>query len=108
MKPRTTERFPHRFRVLFSGIEAAIEGEGTITDLSKGGCRIESETCPPKGAELKIELSLSDYFWPMKVDRAVVRWTKGRTFGVEFVTLQSAQRDRLVRVVMKLKQDAGH
>jgi hypothetical protein len=108
MKPRATERFTFRSRVFFSGVDAAIEGEGTIADMSKSGCRVESDTHPSKGAELKVELFLSDYSWPLKVDRAVVRWTKGRTFGLEFVTLQSAQRDRLVRVIMKLKQDAGH
>ena len=44
----------------------------------------------------------------MKVDRAVVCWIKGHTFGLEFVSLQAAQRDRLIRVIMKLKQDVGH
>jgi hypothetical protein len=37
-----------------------------------------------------------------------VRWVKKRTVGLEFVALQSSQRDRLVRVIMKLKQDAGY
>lgn len=108
MKPRTAERFALRSRVFFSAIDQAIEGEGTIADLSKTGCRVQSDTQPPKGTEVKLNLFLSDYNWPMKVDRAVVRWTQGRTFGVEFLNLQSAQRDRLVRVIMKLKQDVGY
>jgi len=57
---------------------------------------------------LKVEIFLSDYDGPMKIDRAVVRWTKGRAFGLELVTLQSAQRDRLTRIIMKFKQDVGH
>ena len=85
-----------------------MDGEGTIADLSKTGCRVESDTQPAKGLELKLELFLLDYSWPMKVDRAVVRWIKGRTFGLEFLNVQSAQRDRLVRLIMKLKQDIGH
>ena len=108
MKPRTSERFSPRSLIFFAGLEVAIEGEGKISDLSKMGCRVESDTQPAKGVELKLELFLSDYSWPMKVDRAVVRWIKGRTFGLEFLSLQSAQRDRLVRVIMKLKQDIGH
>ena len=79
-----------------------------MTDLSKTGCRVESDTQPPKGTELKLDLFLSDYSWPMKIDRAVVRWTRGRTFGIEFVNMQAAQRDRLIRIIMKLKQDVGH
>jgi hypothetical protein len=108
MKPRAVERFVLHSRVCFSGIEVPVKGEGTISDLSKTGCRVQSATQPSKGIELKLELFLSDYSWPMKVDRAVVRWTQGRTFGLEFVSLQSAQRDRLIRVIMKLKQDVGH
>ena len=108
MKPRMAERFLLRSRVTFSGIGVELKGEGTLSDLSKTGCRIESDTRPPEGTELKLELFLSDYAWPMKVDRAVVRWTKGRAFGLELVSLQSAQRDRLTRIIMKFKQDVGH
>jgi hypothetical protein len=108
MKPRMAERFSHRTRVSFSGIDVETKGEGTLSDLSKTGCRIESDTRPPQGTELKLEIFLSDYAWPMKIDRAVVRWTKGRAFGLELVSLQSAQRDRLTRIIMKFKQDVGH
>ncbi|HKN87450.1 MAG TPA: PilZ domain-containing protein [Nitrospiraceae bacterium] len=108
MKPRTAERFLHRTRVSFSGIEIELKGEGTLCDLSKTGCRIESDTRLSEGTELKLEIFLSDYAWPMKIDRAVVRWTKGRAFGLELVSLQSAQRDRLTRIIMKFKQDIGH
>ena len=68
---------------------------------------MESETQAPKGAELRLSLFLSDYSWPMTID-AVVRWSKGHTFGVEFLAMQAAQRDRLVRMIMRLKQDAGY
>jgi hypothetical protein len=108
MKPRTAERFLLRSRVSFSGIGIEIKGGGMLSDLSKTGCRVESDTRPPKGTELKLELFLSDYTWPLKIDRAVVCWTKGRAFGLELVSLQSAQRDRLTRIIMKLKQDVGH
>jgi hypothetical protein len=108
MQPRTSERFAHRFRIEYCGISVAIEGHGVVIDLSKSGCRMEANIVPTKGAELKVQLFLADYSWPMKVDRAVVRWVKNRTVGLEFVTLQTSQRDRLTRVIMKLKQDAGY
>jgi len=108
MKPRMTERFLLRCRVTFSGTGIEMKGEGILSDLSKTGCRVESDKPPPEGTELKLEIFLSDYAWPMKIDRAVVRWTKGRAFGLELVALQSAQRDRLTRIIMKFKQDVGH
>jgi hypothetical protein len=60
MKPRTAERFLLRSRVSFSGIGIEVKGEGMLSDLSKTGCRVESDTWPPKGTELKLELFLSD------------------------------------------------
>src|SRR6476660_6260277 len=76
MQPRTAERFAHRFRIEYCGIGVPIEGHGAVIDLSKSGCRMETDTVPAKGAELKLQLFLADYSWPMKVDRAVVRWVK--------------------------------
>ena len=67
-QPRTAERYEHRSRLFYSSMDAAMEGEGTIADLSKTGCRVESETQPPKGAELRLSLFLSDYSWPMKIE----------------------------------------
>jgi hypothetical protein len=61
MKPQTAERFLLRSRALFSGIGIEIKGEGILSDLSKTVCRVESDTRPPKGTELKLELFLSDY-----------------------------------------------
>ena len=56
MKPRTAERFEFHSRVVFSGIEVAVKGEGTISDLSKTGCRVQSATQPSKNLKLKLEL----------------------------------------------------
>ncbi|HEX3203240.1 MAG TPA: PilZ domain-containing protein [Nitrospiraceae bacterium] len=108
MKPRTSERFPHRIRVEFSALDASVEGKGMITDLSKGGCCVESNTLAPKGTELQVSLFMPDYTWPMKVERAIVRWVKRTTFGVEFLTVQSSHRERLSRFIMKLKEEAGY
>ena len=79
-----------------------------ITDLSKGGCCVESGTLAPKGMELRVSLFMPDFTWPMKVERAVVRWVKRTTFGVEFLSVQSSHRERLNRFIMKLKEEAGY
>jgi PilZ domain len=91
MQLRTGERFLHRSSIQYSGIGVVIEGHGVVIDLSKSGCRVETDTVPAKGAERKFQLFLADYSWPMKIDRAVVRWVKKRTVGREFVALQSSQ-----------------
>jgi len=108
MNPRTSERFQQRIRVEFSALDSSVEAKGMITDLSKGGCCVESDVLPPKNKELRMSLSLPDFTWPMKVERAVVRWVKRTTFGVEFLTVQSSQRERLARFIMKLKDEVGY
>jgi len=108
MKPRMTERFPVRVDLIFLTQGRLTEAKGTITDLSKGGCRAESDAQPKAGAELRLSILIPDYSWPMKVDRAIVRWVKGRHFGVEFLSMQASHRDRLNRFIMKAKQDRGY
>jgi len=80
-------------RTFFSS--GGLEGEGLVNDLSKTGCKIQCETVPEMGASLKVELFLPDYPRPLKVERSLVRWVKGDTFGVEFVDIQASQRERL-------------
>jgi hypothetical protein len=80
-------------RVFFSG--GGLEGEGLLNDLSKTGCKIQCQTVPEMGATVKVDLFLLDYPRPLKVERAIVRWVKADTFGVEFVDIQASQRERL-------------
>jgi len=92
-KPRITTRHKLECRAFFSG--SGLEGEGIVNDLSKTGCKLQCQTIPEAGASLKVDLFLPDYPRPLKVERSVVRWVKGDTFGVEFVDIQASQRERL-------------
>ena len=92
-KPRITARHKLECRTFFSG--GGLEGEGRVNDLSRTGCKIQCQTIPEAGANLKVDLFLPDYPRPLKVERSVVRWVKGDTFGVEFVDIQASQRERL-------------
>jgi hypothetical protein len=53
------------------------------------------------GMALKLSLFLPDYNWPLRVDRAIVRWVAGQDFGLEFTTIRMAQRERLRALVIK-------
>jgi c-di-GMP-binding flagellar brake protein YcgR len=108
MKPRMSERFPVRIDVIFSTVGMDTEAKGTITDLSKGGCRAESHVPPKAGAEVRLSIMMPDYAWPLKVDRAIVRWMKHRYFGIEFLSMHSSQRDRLARFIMRVKQERDY
>ncbi len=97
MTERRVPRLPSRIRAFFSGGE--IEGEGEARDLSKMGCRIASDTVPAVGHEVEIQLFSKDFSWPLKIGTAIVRWVASDSFGVEFLALGSAQRERLRQLI---------
>jgi len=92
-KPRITPRHKIACRVFFAG--GGLEGEGTLDDLSRTGCKINCVTVPESGTTVKLDLFLPDYPRPLKVERSLVRWVKADSFGVEFVEVQASQRERL-------------
>ena len=92
------------FRTFFSN--GYLEGEGTLVNLSTQGCRIDCPTEIETGASLELWLFLPDYDWPLKIDKAEVRWKDGDVLGVEFLSLRPSQRDRLRRLLLDLNQDS--
>lgn len=89
-------------RLFFFG-EEDFEGEATILDVSTTGCRATSLIEVHVGMVLKLSLFLSDYKWPLRVEQSVVRWVDGERFGLEFIAIQPAQRERLRALIMKSK-----
>jgi hypothetical protein len=39
----------------------------------------------------------------LRVDQAMVRWVEGQCFGLEFICIRPAQRERLRSILMKAK-----
>ena len=89
-------------RLFFFG-EDEFEGEATILDISTNGCRATSLIEVKVGSLLKLSLFLQDQQWPLRIDQAVVRWVDGQLFGLEFVSIRPAQRERLRAILMKAK-----
>ncbi|HLZ34815.1 MAG TPA: PilZ domain-containing protein [Nitrospira sp.] len=89
-------------RLFFFGDDEQ-EGEASIVDLSTHGCRVTSLTQVKLGQSLKLSIFLQDQQWPLRIDEAVVRWIDGEMFGLEFVGIRPAQRERLRAIVMKAK-----
>jgi hypothetical protein len=85
-----------QLRIFFSD-GGLLEGEGTVIDLSKKGCKVDCPSEVELGTFLEIWLFLPKYDWPLRVERAQVKWREGEQFGVEFLTLRPGQRDRLRR-----------
>jgi len=99
---RRGRRLPMSRRLFFFG-DGEFEGEASVLDISTNGCRASSLTEVKVGLSLKLSVFLQDQQWPLRIDEAVVRWVEGQTFGLEFVGIRPAQRERLRAILMKAK-----
>jgi hypothetical protein len=102
---RKAPRLQVQVRIFFTAGDT--EGEGVVLDLSKGGCRVQCETAVSVGTEIEAQIYFPDYEWPLKVGRAGVRWTNGDVFGVEFLDLRPAQKERLRTLLTEKKFRIG-
>ncbi len=100
---RVDERAATDFRVFFTDGQY-LEEEGTALDISKSGCRVRCPCALEQGTMLEVWLFMPDYDWPLRVERAVVRWKDEEEFGLEFMNLRPSQRERLRQL---LRQDSG-
>jgi len=101
MIQRKAPRFHAQVRIFFTA--GSLEGEGVVLDLSKGGCRVQCEIELMPGTEIDAQIYFPDYEWPLKIQRAAVRWTRGETFGVEFLEMLPAQKSRLWAILANKK-----
>lgn len=95
---RTSPRIPLDCHLFFSAVNL-LEADATLLDLSTTGCAAESATTVQPNMNLDLWIFSPTYSWRMHIDYAVVRWVRGRMFGVEFLNLRPAQRKRLRRLV---------
>jgi hypothetical protein len=97
---RLQQRFTAQFRSTFSGGQR--EGQGKTLDLSHGGCRIETDQPVVVGAAFECRIYAPGLNWPLRIEEAQVRWVKGKTFGLQFVSMQPEERVKLQQVIANL------
>ncbi len=106
MEQRKAPRFPVQFILGFLGQYSV--GAGTVSNLSTAGCMVGSDLVVLAGWSLKLRLYLPDQDAPLVVDQAVVRWSRGLEFGVEFLAMQLKEQERLHRFVSTLETRPSH
>ena len=104
MEQRKNLRFHVQFRSSFSSI-GMVGGEGNLVDLSLNGCRIESLTAVQPGASLEIRIEATEHEPPIQIQEALVRWSRGRQFGLEFVTMDTGEWARLQHTVKQIEME---
>ena len=101
-KNRCGRRIPFSCRLFFFG-ENEFEGEAHVLDLSANGCRASSLTTVEIGMVLHLSIFLPDHQWALRINEAIVRWIDKEEFGLEFVSITMAQRERLRSLVMNVR-----
>ena len=105
MDLRQYPRFAVRYPVAYSGSNVA--GVGTILDLSAAGCRVRTYATIPTRMNLELRVYALGPDFPMKVERAAVRWSTGGEFGLEFVRTRPEELKRLQLFVSTLDLAGG-
>ena len=92
---RTATRATCRCAIRYFGQDYL--GTGTLWDLSRTGGRVSGSSAAAVGTTLILHIQLPeelgpDWFW---IDRAIVRWSTGTTFGIEIESVADGDRDFL-------------
>jgi hypothetical protein len=95
---RKSPRLPVQARVGFAG-----QREGTLRNLSMGGCQMESDNPGHPGDYLLLRVFLPDDPTPLQINSAAVRWSHGKDFGVAFLAVQTQEQERLHRYLTYLQ-----
>lgn len=104
MDLRREQRFPVHFQSVLSG-QPRGETIGTITNLSKSGCRAKTDSQAHTGMQVSLRFDVPGETSPICIERAAVRWNRGGELGVGFITVAVPHQERLDQLLKRLKQD---
>lgn len=90
---REYDRMEMSFPVTFSAEDTS--GEGTLVNVSMGGCSFKTKAKLSIGTIVKLKLQISSDVQPVVVDAAMVRSEGTGSVGVEFLQWQQSERERL-------------
>jgi len=93
---RVAVRYPVTFVV------SRLTQQGMVTEIALGGCSLEVNVVLALGAKLKLEILVSEKEPPIVIQQAVVRSVRPTGFGVQFMEIHDAEKERLGRVLEQL------
>ncbi len=106
LERRRGVRFPVQFTFDFSGQHTA--GVGTVSDLSVGGCQVNTKTRLYIGTYLPVRLYLPGQEATLKIPQAAVRWAKAQQYGLGFMSMWPEEEAQLRDAVSTLEAGQSH
>ena len=95
---RKNKRVPVEYTVAFLG--NGITASGEILDLSLSGCRARSDAGIAIGTSLDVLIDAPPYQTLLEVNLAMIRWSKGQQFGLEFSDMSPDDQQRLHELII--------
>jgi c-di-GMP-binding flagellar brake protein YcgR len=94
------------FKRLIDPVESEehTEGEGTLLDLSIGGCRLHSDIPLEISERYNLILQISKKPRPIIVETAIVRWTQENTYGLKFTSMHSTHESHLRELLTDMRR----
>ena len=87
-------------------LEEHSEGDGTLIEVSREGCRLLSDIPLKIGERYHLILQVSKKSRPIIVETAVVRWIHEHTHGLKFTSMQSIHESHLRELLRELRRPA--
>ena len=101
MDKRRHPRYPVDYPGSFLG--NGLDSPGVILNVSTAGCRGSSKGLIRQDALLRVVIDVPRFLAPIQVDRALVRWSSGNDFGLEFVGMSFDDKQRLEGLILTIK-----
>ncbi|MET0514624.1 MAG: PilZ domain-containing protein [Nitrospiraceae bacterium] len=97
---REYRRFPVHCGFYYSNDE--VQGAGTVWNLSVSGWRVDGTNEVQTGMVFTLLVMLPEYYKTIIIERAIVRWTRGREFGLQIGAIHHRDTGRLKEFVSSL------
>lgn len=105
MDLRRQKRFSVKLQSIMVGAPRK-EWAGVVMNLSKTGCLIECDAQVYAGMSVAIRIEVPSEAAPLLIERAAVRWNRGRQVGVSFVSVAQPQQERLNQLLLHAQQES--
>ena len=93
---RVAAKFPVAFAV------NKIQQDAMVTEIALGGCTLEANVVLAIGAKFRMDIIISNDEPPLVVSQAIVRSVRPTGFGIQFLEITDAEKERLGRLLEKL------
>jgi len=82
--------------------ENAVRMDNRVTDISMGGCTLETTTTLPQGTFIELVIKPASDEEPIKIETAMVCSSRQESMGIRFLEMVGDDKNRLSQVILSL------